>query len=153
MINILVVEDDRLSRVFLAAGLRQLGGFDITDTDSAEAAWTLWSIDRFDVVLSDIELPGMDGVALARRIRDDEQQRGAQHPVHLVALTGSLAKPENTDRVEAVFDVVLHKPIGIESLAMILNDRVLNNPVFSNTRLSHGASSGSQDVDPCRGST
>lgn len=64
--RVLVVEDDSIFRLPLCAVLTA-AGFDVRSAASAEAAEDLLADEPVDVVLSDVGLPGMDGVTLASR--------------------------------------------------------------------------------------
>jgi two-component system, cell cycle sensor histidine kinase and response regulator CckA len=68
--RVLLVEDEDAVRALVAAILER-NGFDVTSTASAEAALRVLDGERFDVLLSDVMLPGMNGPALARRARRD----------------------------------------------------------------------------------
>jgi DNA-binding response OmpR family regulator len=72
--RILVVEDEPLVRDFLAACLRS-AGYDVEMAVSAEQAldWALAHELRFDLLVSDIVLPRMSGVELARRLREERE--------------------------------------------------------------------------------
>lgn len=66
----LLVDDEELVRPVIARGLRH-AGHEVTETGSAEEALErLVDADRpFDLLVTDVRLPGMDGIELARRAR------------------------------------------------------------------------------------
>jgi two-component system, NtrC family, response regulator HydG len=66
--RILVVDDERNQRLTLSHILTE-EGFDVVTAESGERAVRLCGEGRFDVVLLDVRLPGIDGVETARRIR------------------------------------------------------------------------------------
>lgn len=66
--RILVVEDDEDNRELLAEVLR-LEGHEVVVTGDAEEALRVAGASRFDAVVADVGLPGMDGLALARELR------------------------------------------------------------------------------------
>jgi DNA-binding NtrC family response regulator len=68
MPHILIVEDDASTSWALAEGLAD-DGFTIDTFRSAEEAWDWLQGHRSDLVLSDLRLPGMSGLELARRLR------------------------------------------------------------------------------------
>ena len=71
-----------------------------------------------DLIFCDIGLPGMDGFAVARTLRDDPRLRATR----LVALSG-YAAPEDVARArEAGFDAHFAKPLSLETLEAILGE-------------------------------
>jgi len=66
MASILLAEDDESLRRFLAAALERAGHTVISCADGAEAYEQLRAV-RFDLLLSDIVMPGLDGIELAKR--------------------------------------------------------------------------------------
>jgi PAS domain S-box-containing protein len=108
--KILVVDDDTDTRLVLAAMLRQFGG-EVTAADSVEAAITEASSRSFDVILSDIAMPGEDGYSLVRRIREISTV-----PMIAVSAIGSGTE----DREKALrggFAEFLRKPVDPRQLA------------------------------------
>jgi CheY-like chemotaxis protein len=68
--RILLVDDEPLVRLGTAETLRE-EGFEVEEADCAETALTLAPFDRFDCVVTDYLMPGMNGVELARRLHAD----------------------------------------------------------------------------------
>lgn len=66
MARILIAEDDDGMRGFLAAALRRAGHTVVSARDGVEAA-SLLALDRYDLLLADVVMPGLDGIELARR--------------------------------------------------------------------------------------
>ena len=66
MAHILLVEDDESLRKFLAQALIR-AGHDVTDFGDGEEAHECLTGCRFDLLLTDIVMPGMDGIELAKR--------------------------------------------------------------------------------------
>ncbi|UPK26932.1 hybrid sensor histidine kinase/response regulator [Bradyrhizobium sp. 195] len=111
--SVLVVEDNIELANFAADGLTELG-YSITLVDNATDALAELVIDadRFDVVFSDVVMPGMTGLDLAQAIRD----RGIDVPV---VLTTGYSQALSQDGV-AGFDLV-QKPYSIEELSRVLH--------------------------------
>ena len=83
--NILLVEDNHINQV-VARKILARGGLTADIADSGEKALELLADRRYDLVLMDIRLPGLDGVETSRRIRAGES--GALNSnVPIVALT------------------------------------------------------------------
>ena len=66
--KILVVDDDESMRVVLCEFLAE-GGFSAQGVDSGTSALALLRESHFDAVITDYEMPGMDGIELIREIR------------------------------------------------------------------------------------
>ena len=67
MIRILLAEDDDVMREYLARALER-SGYSVAAVDRGTAALPLVEAERFDLLLTDIVMPEMDGIELARRV-------------------------------------------------------------------------------------
>ncbi|HLM35954.1 MAG TPA: response regulator [Gaiellaceae bacterium] len=108
---ILIVEDNERNLKLLrdVLGVR---GYSTVEARSAEEALDRVRADRPHLVLMDIQLPGMDGVAALRELR--ALPDGAALPV--VAVTAFAMKDDRDRLLAAGFDGYLEKPIDIRSL-------------------------------------
>lgn len=102
----LVVDDNPDITAMLAAVLR-LAGYNVTSAHSAPDALTLALSRHFDVVVSDIGMPGMTGHELARALRAMPEYRS----IPLVAVTGFDMYDDSERSAEAGFSAHLSKPI------------------------------------------
>ena len=66
MIRILLAEDDESMRVYLARALERVG-YDVTAVDRGTAALPLLEAEEYDLLLTDIVMPEMDGIELAQK--------------------------------------------------------------------------------------
>src|SRR3954468_3564210 len=112
-ISVLLVEDNIELANFAADGLTELG-YSITLVDNATDALAelVMDADRFDVVFSDIVMPGMTGLDLAQAVRD----RGIGVPV--VLTTGYSEALSQDGKVD--FELV-QKPYAIDQLSRVLH--------------------------------
>lgn len=111
--RILVVDDDKLSRVTTTKQL-VAAGFDASSVDSAFAGLQELASNRFDVVLSDLRMPGMDGLEFLGRI-------GEEHPgvdVILMTAFGSVETAVEAIRMGATD--FLTKPFQFQELELRL---------------------------------
>ncbi|MDE1943479.1 MAG: EAL domain-containing protein [Betaproteobacteria bacterium] len=67
--RILIVDDDNFTRMIVLSVLRDLGYAEIYDAESAEAAIRKFESDSFDLVITDINMPGMHGLKFIQMIR------------------------------------------------------------------------------------
>ncbi|MBO4648047.1 MAG: amino acid permease [Lentisphaeria bacterium] len=114
--RVLIVDDQKVNLIVLKTMLKKLGTFDIVmAADGKEALDKLTSAETpFDLVLTDMWMPNMDGEGLVRAIRADE--RLAALPVHVVT-----ADTEMPGKFRDLgFDGILLKPVSVEKLRNIL---------------------------------
>lgn len=109
--NVVVVDDNRDSALMLSMVLRRRG-HDVEVAHDGQEALALIERRRPDVVLLDIGLPGMDGYALARTVREELGDRD----VRLVAVTGYGQAEARERAFEAGFDAHLVKPVSPKDL-------------------------------------
>lgn len=72
MTTILLADDDRVVLLTLSEGLRE-AGFDVIEARDGIQALALCQSEAPDLALLDIRMPGLDGLELARRLRDETQ--------------------------------------------------------------------------------
>jgi CheY-like chemotaxis protein len=111
--RILVVDDDDDVRQVAVLSLRRVGGHEAEGITSGSEAVAALTASPFDVVLLDMQMPGMDGRATLAAIRSDERTS----TVPVVFLTASVLSQERAE-IEAL-DVtgVLAKPFDPMALA------------------------------------
>ncbi|MDG1048925.1 MAG: response regulator, partial [Planctomycetota bacterium] len=111
--RILVVDDESLAREYLGEAVTSLG-YSAVSANEAEAALTMIEREQPDVVLTDLRMPGMDGVELTKRI----QERWPDLPVMLCTAHATVESAVAAMKYGAR-DVLL-KPISIDSLEFSL---------------------------------
>ena len=114
--RVLIADDQKVNLVVLKTMLKKLGPFDVVMAkDGKEALELLTSSGApFDLVLTDMWMPVMDGEELIRAIRAEERFAGM--PVHVVT-----ADTEMQGRYAKIgFDGILQKPVTVEKLKAIL---------------------------------
>lgn len=113
--NVLVVDDSEDTTEMLQH-LLEMGGAKVNVATSGFEALQLAGEKKFDVVLSDISMPGMDGFEFLRKLRE----LPGKADVPAIALTG-FGRPEDVQRASAEgFYGHLTKPFDIESLGRLL---------------------------------
>lgn len=107
--RVLLVEDDPSVRRAVARALRT-SGFDVTAVADGEQVLSVLTAVRPDVLVTDVSMPGMDGLEVVRTLR----VRGVQVPALVVS-----ARDEVTGRAaafDAGADAFLAKPFGLPAL-------------------------------------
>jgi two-component system OmpR family response regulator len=132
--RILVVEDEPAIASGITAALAASGYQTSTATDG-ENAWFLGDTEDFDLVVLDLGLPKMDGLAVLKRWRAS----GRQMPV--LVLTARGAWPERVEGIDAGADDYLAKPFQFEELmarvrALIRRSAGLGSPIIEAGALS-----------------
>ncbi len=105
---ILIVEDNPRN-LKLARDVLQFNGFRTLEAVTAEQGLALAAEHRPDLILMDIQLPGMDGVTALGRLREDPATAGIQ----IIALTAFAMKDDRARFLGAGFDGYLTKPIDV----------------------------------------
>jgi CheY-like chemotaxis protein len=124
--RILVVEDNPLN-LKLVRDVLQVAGYDVIEATSGEEGLRMAQQDPPDLVLMDLQLPGIDGTETLRRLRDGTL--GADVPV--VAVT-ALAMAEDKERAaRAGFDGYVEKPISVRALPSQIEAFLAGRPTGS----------------------
>ena len=121
--SFLIVEDLVTNQRVVIGFLQKLGFSDFTIADDGIAALNLLRQRKFDVILMDLKMPGIDGFETTRRIRQMYKDR-AQGPF-IIALTANAMNGVREKCVDAGMDAYMTKPIDMSELAQILNEAVI----------------------------
>ncbi len=112
--GILLVEDNDVNRKVAALMLGSLG-CEVRHAASGEEALRAVEKNDFDLILMDVQMPGMDGYEAARRIREREKKQRRKH-TPILALTAHALVTDRERSFAAGMDDHLSKPIDIEEL-------------------------------------
>ena len=117
--RILAVDDQRYFRELLE-GLLTEEGYDVVTASSGEEALRILDQSHFDIVLTDLVMPGMDGNDLVHRVkaRDPEQE--------IVVVTGVVDVKTAVDAMKLGAAEYLIKPFDRETLATAI-EKILQN--------------------------
>jgi len=106
MNKILIVDDEKAIRNCLSEMISFMG-FDVAVASSGDEALNLFHIDSFDLVLTDLEMPDMDGWALALHIKEKWPH------IPVVLITGAEERYVMERMKESCVDYVLFKPFAL----------------------------------------
>ena len=110
---VLVVEDNRVNRM-VARQIRKRGDIDTEEAEGGLPALEQLRESEFDLVLMDVQMPGMDGLEAARAIRrGDAGERNRSIPI--VALTAYASPEDEAACYDAGMDDYLSKPLNIST--------------------------------------
>src|SRR5688572_12815316 len=111
--RVLFVDDEEDLREVISEGLT-LHGFEVAQAESAEVALTMLESARFDLILTDLQLRGMDGIELAKRAVESWR-------IPVVLLTAQASIGAAAAAVRARLDDFLEKPVDLEGLVLVLD--------------------------------
>ena len=109
MSTVLIVEDNE-KNMKLARDILQAKGYATVEAETGEEGVKLAKEKKPDLVLMDIQLPGINGIEAFKQIRADEST--AKIPV--VALTASVTPTDRSQITAAGFDAFISKPINLK---------------------------------------
>ena len=105
----ILIADDNEHNLYIARFLLEDAGHDIVQVESGEEAVNSASKDSFQLILMDIQMPGMDGIEATRRIKDS----GVTTPI--VALTAKAMRGDREAILAAGCDGYISKPFEVEA--------------------------------------
>ncbi len=162
--TVLVVEDNRFNGQLLEDLLTEWGQQVILADDGWQALQLMEQI-HFDLLLLDIRMPGIDGIEVARRIRQKEREQSVEVPMPIIAITADTDAATRETCLAAGINELLAKPVKPDQLAraiaaccresdvappdekLLLNLRILNDFANSPERARRYAEMLKQDID------
>ena len=115
MVNILAIDDDEKTTFLMEDIFKNIGYNIITRNNGHEGINAFNKSKDIDIVITDIEMPGISGNEVARRIRRSRNKRKSRTPI--IALTGS-----GMEQIEkGLFNYVLEKPVKLKKLLTTVN--------------------------------
>jgi EAL domain-containing protein (putative c-di-GMP-specific phosphodiesterase class I) len=115
--SVLIVDDDEQVLNVHARGLRR-SGFDVTTAASGQAALVMLKAQTFDVILSDIDMPGMTGIQLLARVRAHDMD------VPVILITGVPSLETAVQALDRGALRYLSKPTSVVDLAAAVSEAV-----------------------------
>jgi CheY-like chemotaxis protein len=109
--TVLVVEDNALNRKLVRDVLGH-AGYRVLEAGDAERGIELARAETPDLILMDVQLPGIDGIEALRRLREDD----ATSSIPVAALTALAMKEDRERFLSAGFDGYLEKPVSVPAL-------------------------------------
>lgn len=121
--RILIAEDERITRLTLLRELQQWE-HEVVVTEDGAQAWEKFQTQQFDLVVTDWDMPNVDGCELIQRIRKNNKAGY----VYLIMLTGRSGKSDLVAGMEAGADDFLAKPFDRDELRVRLSagERIIN---------------------------
>jgi CheY-like chemotaxis protein len=117
--RVLIVEDNPINQIVALRALTGLG-YQAELAPGGEEALAAFARGRFDVILMDCQMPGMDGYQVAAEMRRVEALAAAAKPTPIIAMTANAIEGDQQKCVAAGMDDYLSKPMRLPSLARAL---------------------------------
>jgi len=114
--RIMVVEDNSINRTLVARVLEKRGYTTLMAVDGFEAVNNVKSGKEIDLILMDIQMPGMDGMEALKLIREIEESSGNGNRVPVIALSAHVMKDDVEKFLNSGFDSYVAKPFNSNDL-------------------------------------
>jgi signal transduction histidine kinase/CheY-like chemotaxis protein len=133
-LTVLVAEDNEINALLATRTLERFGCAAVWAPDGPRAlaaieAGFAGDGPSFDLVLLDIRMPGMDGLAVARAVREKETQSLGRAPLPLVAVSANVAEGDRAAALAAGMDDCLAKPLERAALQRWLDRVAASHPL------------------------
>jgi two-component system cell cycle response regulator CpdR len=109
MARILVAEDERAVREFVCRALDQ-EGHTVTSVEDGLEALSQLAVKEFDLLLTDIVMPGMDGIALALKVARDKPD------MPILMMSGYAMERQRAHNLDALIHEVVAKPFTLRQI-------------------------------------
>jgi two-component system, sensor histidine kinase and response regulator len=131
-LHILLVDDNELNR---RLGLKMLEGKvrNITLASSGKQALELLAHDEFDLILMDVQMPGMNGLEATSLIR--QMEVGSRRHIPIIAMTARAMAGDRQECLEAGMDGYVAKPVRFEALHQEMRAILARTPSQSQVNL------------------
>ena len=123
-LRILAAEDNPMNQIVLRT-LLEVSGITPMIVSNGEEVVAAWASGRWDVVLMDIQMPVMDGVAATKAIRELEHSAGLRR-TPIIALTANAMDHHQAEYLRAGMDAQVPKPINLEVLLNTIQSMLVN---------------------------
>ena len=117
----ILVIDDNASQCKIIKKLFEAHGYSVVALDSPEGALYLLEWKEFDVIITDLRMPWMNGAEFCR------QSRKFRPETLIYALSGYIQEFDRNELLEAGFDGIFSKPIQIDLLKDAIEDDLKRN--------------------------
>jgi len=117
-LRVLLAEDQPVGRLYATRLLERLG-HQVTAVEDGKQALAAWAEQPYDLILMDVQMPGMDGIAATTAIRLSEKEQQRHTPI--IALTAHALTEDRGKLMGQGFDGYVPKPIDVEGLVMEIN--------------------------------
>lgn len=144
--KILLVEDNKMNQLVATKMIKKMCS-NIDIAENGQQALEMYHENAYDIIFMDIQMPVMDGLTSAKKIREIEQETNRHVPI--VAMTANAMNEDRQACMKAGMDEFITKPVSLENVNRVL-ELYINNK-FIAERKEH-VDSGSDEVILCHSS-
>jgi PAS domain S-box-containing protein len=126
--HILLAEDERLNQEFVSR-LLEKRGHKVTRVGNGLEVLQVMEENSFDLVLMDVQMPGMDGLEATRHIREREKGTGCHIPI--IALTAYASKSDRGKCLDSGMDEYIAKPVRAAEIFPLLEQAAKRDYISS----------------------
>uniref|UniRef100_A0A7S3KWF8 histidine kinase n=1 Tax=Amphora coffeiformis TaxID=265554 RepID=A0A7S3KWF8_9STRA len=119
-IKVLVVDDSHMNRNMMAAFLRRSGYLNYKVAKHGQQALEMHATDRFDIILSDVDMPVQGGYEMTRRLRSQESQEGCPRPTIVFGISGNTLPCDFELGRKAGMDEYVEKPYKFSEIEALM---------------------------------
>lgn len=119
--NVMVVEDNEKNRKLIRVVLKAKG-YNVIEATTGEEALSLLKEQIPDIILMDIQLPGIDGLTLIRQIKADAGKKD----IPIIAVTAHAMKGDQQKILDTGCDAYMSKPIDTRELPLTIEKYLKN---------------------------
>lgn len=118
-LKILIVEDNPLNKRILSFYLTK-EGYSVITASTGEEAEAIFQREKFDLVIMDLMLPGINGFEVTARIRNYEENNNLEKKTVIIALSANTLNNERERCIQAGMNEYISKPFDMSNLKYIL---------------------------------
>ena len=111
-----LIVDDNPTNLKLVTFLVKASGYDVDTAQDADSAIAAIQANRPKLILMDLQLPGVDGLELTRRLKADPATRA----IKIIAVTAYAMKGDQEKATEAGCDDYVTKPVDTRALPVLI---------------------------------
>ncbi|WP_217540227.1 response regulator [Vibrio metschnikovii] len=125
--KILIVDDYAPNRLLISEQLKYLN-HSVVQSINGKEALDIYMLDKFDLIITDCNMPEMDGYELARKIRCYEKEHDIES-IYIIGYTANAQREIIDDCLAAGMNGCLFKPITIDDLNNAINEALTNKKI------------------------
>jgi len=115
MAKILIAEDELAVREFVSRALAH-NGHEVTAVDDGLKALEAVSTDAFDLLVTDIVMPGLDGIALALKLAKDRPE------LSILMMSGYAVERQRAHNLDALIHKIVAKPFTLDEICTAVDE-------------------------------